>query len=97
MTLHAIFPAPLRPAEQRAAASVRLLAAQLVATLSTARVLIECGRGVDLSGAQDGVGQLCARTLDLPPAAGLELRALLLAVQDEVDLITAALNRHAPA
>ena len=97
MTLHAIFPALDRPADQRAAASVRLLGAQLIATLSTARILIETGREVDLSGAQDSVGQLCARTIDLPPGIGLELRGLLLAVQDEVDLITAALDLRAPA
>lgn len=92
MTLHAIFPVLDRCADQRAADAVRHLGTQLIAILSTARILIEAGREVDLSGAQDGVGQLCARALDLPPGIGLELRGLLAAVRAEVDQTTAALN-----
>ena len=92
MTLHAIFPAQDRPADQRAADSARRLGTQLIATLSTARILIEAGRDVDLSGAQHSVGQLCARALDLPPDIGVELRALLVAVRAEVDRTTAALD-----
>ena len=92
MTLHAIFPTLDRSADQRAADAVRHLGAQLLATLSTARILIESGREVDLSGAQDSVGQLCARALDLSPGTGLELRDLLRAVRAEVDRTTAALD-----
>ncbi len=94
MTLHAIFPALDRSADQRAAEAVRHLGAQLIATLSTARVLIETGREVDLSGAQDSIGQLCARALDLPPAIGLELRVVLEAVRAEIDRTTSALDLH---
>lgn len=97
MTLHAIFPALSRCADQRAADSVRHLGAQVIATFSTARILIEAGREVDLSGAQDCVGQLCARALDLPPRLGLELRGLLVAVQAEVERTTAALDLHTTA
>ena len=92
MTLHAIFPATGRSADQRAADAARHLGAQLIATLSTARILVESGREVDLSGAQDGVGQLCARILDLPPTDGCELLDVLQAVQAEVDRTTAALD-----
>ncbi len=92
MTLHAIFPVQNWSADQRAADSVRHLGMQLIATLSTARILIEAGRDVDLSGAQHSVGQLCARTLDLPPDLGTGLRGLLVAVQAEVDRTTAALD-----
>lgn len=97
MTLHAIFPVLDRSADQRAADAARHLGAQLIATLSTARILIESGREVDLSGAQDSVGQLCARILDLPPGLGRELLDLLKAVQDEVDRTVAALDRRTSA
>lgn len=97
MTLHAIFPPTDRSADQRAAEAAHHLGAQLVATLSTARILIESGREVDLSGAQDSVGQLCARILDLPPANGRELLDLLQAVRGEVDRTTAALDLRTPA
>ena len=92
MTLHAIFPVQDRSADQRAADSVRHLGTQLIATLSTARILIEAGRDVDLSGAQHSVGQLCARVLDLPPSIGVELRGLLVAVRADIDRTTAALD-----
>ena len=94
MTLHAIFPVQDRSADQRAADSVRHLGTQLIATLSTARILIEAGRDVDLSGAQHSVGQFCARVLDLPPDIGAELRRLLVAVRAEVDRTRAALDVH---
>lgn len=96
MTLHAIFPVLDDSADRRAAQAVRHLGAQTIATLSTARVLIEAGREVDLSGAQDGVGQLCARVLDLPPALAIELLGLLEAVRIEVDRTTSALDLRAP-
>lgn len=96
MTLHAIFPALDGSADRRAAESVRRLGTQLIACLSTARVLIEAGRSVDLSGMQDSVGELCARALDLPPAMGLELRPLLLTLRAEVDRTTAALDPPRP-
>lgn len=96
MTLHAIFPALDGPADRRAAESVRRLGTQLIACLSTARVLIEAGRNVDLSGMQDGVGELCARALDLPPAMGLELRPLLLTLRAEVDRTRAVLEPPTP-
>ena len=97
MTLHAIFPGPDGAADRRATDSVRRLGMQLLASLSTARVLLEAGRDVDLSGAQDGVGELCARVLDLAPAAGLELRAMLIALRDEVDRTSALLEPPTPA
>jgi hypothetical protein len=92
MTLHAIFPGLDRSADHRAAESVRCLGTQLIASLSTARILIEVGRNVDLSGMQDSIGELCARALDLPPAIGLELRTLLLTLREEVDRIGDALD-----
>ena len=92
MTLHAIFPGPDGAADRRAADSARCLGVQLIASLSTARVLLSAGRDVDLSGMQDSVGELCARVLDLAPAAGLELRALLIALRDEADRTSAVLD-----
>ncbi len=92
MTLHAIFPMLDGPADDRAAESVRRLGTQLIASLSTARILLEAGREVDLSGLQDSIGELCARALDLAPTTGLELRALLVALRKEVDRTTAVLD-----
>ena len=96
MTLHAIFPVLDGPADRRAAESVRRLGVQLIACLSTARVLIEAGRDVDLCGMQDSVGELCARALDLPPAMGVELRPLLLTLRAEVDRTSAVLDPPTP-
>ena len=92
MTLHAIFPVLDGPADERAAESVRRLGTQLIASLSTARILLEAGRDVDLSGLQDCIGELCARVLDLAPAIGLELRALLIALREEADRTSAVLD-----
>ena len=92
MTLHAIFPGPDGAADRRAADSARCLGTQLIASLATARILLDAGREVDLSGVQDSVGELCARVLDLAPALGPELRALLIALRDEVDRTSAVLD-----
>ena len=96
MTLHAIFPVEDRAADLRAADAVHRLGLQLIASLSTACILLEAGRSVDLFGAQDGVGQLCARILDLPPAIGVELRPLLESLRAEVDRTRLALDARMP-
>lgn len=64
--------------------------------LAAARRLVGEGRQIDLSGLQDQVGLLCAKTLDLSPAAGRKVRPDLLALRDQVDAIAAILPSAAP-
>ncbi len=68
------------------------LAARLSRTLALSRALIQSGRTLDLTGVEDGVGLLCAQTLDLPPD---EARALLPALHDllwQLDQVSAAVR-----
>jgi hypothetical protein len=66
-----------------AAAPERLamMAARLVRTVAVARALVKSGRAVELAGLQDGIGILCAQTLDLPAEEG---RAMLPALRELV-------------
>jgi hypothetical protein len=61
------------PAPDPVAAQLQVLAERLSRTLAVARALALAGRHVELAGIQDGVGLLCAKTLDLdrPHARGL--------------------------
>jgi len=70
------------------------LAARLLRTLGVARALAESGRQLDLRGIEDGVGQLCAQTLDLPAmqAHGMALRLREILIQ--VDALTEIFSRH---
>ncbi len=65
----------------------------LAAVIGIARVLVEHGRNVDLTGLEHGVGLLVAKTLDLPPAQGRSLRPSLVALRDEAAQLAAALQR----
>ena len=70
------------------------LASRLSRTLALARALIQSGRTLDLTGVDDGVGLLCAQTLDLPTEAA---RALLPALRDvlaQLDQLSLALHAH---
>lgn len=63
------------------------MAAQVAATLQVAAALAQSGRRLDLEGLDRMVGQLCARTLDLPPAQGRQLRPRLISLQAELDAL----------
>jgi hypothetical protein len=91
------FPPDDGGAERAAIARVQDMAAALLRTLQMARLLLESGRAIELEGLQSAIGQLCARALDLPPAGGRQVRALLQALLGEHDLLEAALHRAAPA
>jgi hypothetical protein len=65
----------------------------LAAVVCIARVLVEHGRAVDLTGLERGVGLLVAKTLDLPHEQGRSLRPLLVALRDEVDSLATAIRR----
>ena len=73
-----------------------VLAGRLSRTIGVARALASSGRTVDLTGLDDGIGLLCAQTLDLPTE---EARGLLLQLRDvltEVNALSAVLHEHAP-
>jgi hypothetical protein len=79
--------AQVAPAEQ-----LIVLAERLGRTAAVARALIISGRRVDLSGIEDGIGMLCAKTLDLPPEQAREVLAALHALLAQLTSLTAALR-----
>jgi hypothetical protein len=72
--------------------SARDLAQGISGTLRMARALAEAGRPIDLAGLDDPVGLLCAKSLDLPPAQGRQMRVLLIALRQEIDVLSAVLR-----
>jgi hypothetical protein len=89
-------PLPPQPAylpEQRVAE----LASRLLRTLGVARALAESGRELDLRGIEDGVGQLCAQTLDLPTPEARCMVVRLREVLGQVDTLTEIFSRTASA
>ncbi len=69
-----------------------VLASRLSRTIGIARALAQNGRTVDLTGLDDGIGMLCAQTLDLPTPEGRALLPLLADVLQQVNALTAALH-----
>jgi hypothetical protein len=63
-------------------------------TVAMARKLIDSGRAVDLTGLDRGIGLLCAKSLDLPPELGRDIRPRLTSVLHELDEMTTALRRQ---
>jgi hypothetical protein len=61
---------------------------ELARTLSIARLLIERGRAVDLTGLDRGMGLLCAKALDLPYESGRSLRPFLCELLAQVEQFT---------
>ncbi len=70
-----------------------VLASRLSRTIGIARALAQNGRIVDLTGLDDGIGMLCAQTLDLPLQEGRALLPLLAEVLQQVETLTAALHQ----
>ena len=69
-----------------------VLATRLSRTIGIARALAQNGRAVDLTGLDDGIGMLCAQTLDLPLQEGRALLPLLADLLAQVGTLTAALH-----
>lgn len=65
--------------------------------LRIARILIEDGRAIDLSGLEGEIGRLCAQVLDLEPEQGRDLAPMLSALLTEVETIAARLAAAAPS
>jgi hypothetical protein len=69
------------------------LGSRLSRTLGVARALAESGRHLDLRGIEDGVGRLCAQTLDLPPRDAHGMVFMLREILAQVDSLTEILAR----
>jgi hypothetical protein len=72
-------------------AKLDALADGVLATLRTARGLVDSGRRIDLAGLDDMVGLLCAQALDLPPAEGRAALTRLEHIGAELDLLAAVM------
>jgi len=86
---------PLEPRdlkEQR----VNELALRVTRTLGVARALAERGRRLDLAGIEDGIGILCAQTLDLPTQDARCMLPVLREVLAQLNALSAAIQREAP-
>jgi hypothetical protein len=68
------------------------LAERMLRTLGVARALAQNGRRLDLTGFDDGIGRLCAQTLDLPSQEGRALVPLLTDVLGQVELLCCVLR-----
>ena len=71
------------------------LAAGIARTLRMAAALAMARRPVDLAGLDGPIGLLCAKSLDLPPATGRQMRATLFELLQEVDAMSAVLRGRA--
>jgi hypothetical protein len=80
-----------------AEAPLIVLAERLGRTAAVARALILAGRTVELAGIEDGVGLLCAKTLDLPRDQARHVLPSLYAVLEQLTLLTAALHHPGEA
>ena len=71
---------------------VTAMATSMTRVVCIAKVLIDNGRSIDLTGLDRGVGLLCAKSLDLPPEAGRSVLPSLAALLDDVERLTNALQ-----
>jgi hypothetical protein len=81
----------LLPRCATALGGARALADGLAGTLRMARGLAAAGRRVDVAGLDRAIGLLCAKSLDLPPEEGRQMRVVLIALLREVDALAATL------
>jgi hypothetical protein len=70
------------------------LAERLTRTLSVARALIGSGRTVDLTGFEDGVGLLCAKTLDLSPDEARDVLPAMIELRAQIDRLTERIHHQ---
>jgi hypothetical protein len=75
---------------------VNELATRIARTLGIARALAAHGRHLDLAGIEDGIGILCAQTLDLPNADARCMVPVLREVLSQIDSLSAMLHQEAP-
>jgi len=68
------------------------LSGRIQRTLGIAHALVEGGRILDLTGLEDGIGILCAQTLDLAPGEARVMLPYLNAVLARADRLSAAIR-----
>jgi hypothetical protein len=73
------------------------LAERLGRTAAVARALVLAGRTVDLTGIEDGIGLLCAKSLDLPREQARDILPALHALLAQLSSLTSAIQMPAPA
>jgi hypothetical protein len=79
-------------------AAVHALAEELTTTIGVAQALAESGRAIDLTGLDERIGLLCAKSLDLPPDDGKRLRPHLIALSAAIEALSRVLSeRVAPS
>ncbi len=76
-------------------AAVRAMADELTETIGMARVLAASGRVVDLTGLDQQIGLLCAKSLDLPPHEGRDLRPNLIVLSVAMETLSRVLADQA--
>jgi hypothetical protein len=84
----------LEPYDEAAMAAAISFCEAITHTISIARVMVDSGQTVDLTGLESGIGLLCAKSLDLPPALGRVFRPRLITVLAALDEMTLALNQQ---
>ena len=80
--------------DEDALAAVGAYCDAILRTIAIARTMLDAGQNVDVAGLDGGIGLLCAKTLDLPPALGRGFRPRLMTVLQELDAMTLAMNRQ---
>lgn len=83
---------PYRPVDRLAA-----LGERLARTVSVARALTVARREVELAGLEDGVGMLCAQTLDLLPDEARAMVPVLTELLAQLDALSLAIHAAAGA
>jgi hypothetical protein len=68
--------------------AVQAMAEELRQTVDVAGALAASGRVVDLTGFDEQVGLLCAKSLDLPPDEGRRLRPNLIALSGALEALS---------
>ena len=87
---------PLRAPAAVEMAPLIEVAARLGRTLAVARGLVLAGRRVELTGVDDGIGLLCAKTLDLVAPDGRPMLPHLYELLSQVDRLMLALRENPP-
>jgi len=76
--------------------AVCAFADELTNVLTVAMSFLEAGRSIDLTGLNDQVGLLCAKSLDLPPDEGRRVRPRLIVLSASIEALSRALQKTAP-
>ncbi|QXM25407.1 hypothetical protein KO353_04000 [Elioraea tepida] len=78
------------------AAAITAALGRLADALALARVLVQSGLAVDLSGLDREVGDLCAEAVALPRAEGREMATPLADLLAQIDDLERAMERYPP-